>query len=137
VLEDIKNIKCTTSNLRKFGLLIGAILAVLGGLCLWKQNQYYSYLFILATGLIGSGVLYPLLLKPFYLIWMTIATILGWIMTRIILCIVFYFIVTPIGFFARLLGKQFLRLKIDANADSYWIKKDDVPFEKKDYENQY
>ena len=42
---------------------------------------------------------------------MIFAAILGWIMTRVILSLVFYLIMTPIGLITRLLGEDFLKLK--------------------------
>ena len=48
---------------------------------------------------------------------------LGWIMTRVILIIIFYLIVTPIGLIARLFGKQFLDLSLNENVNSFWNKR--------------
>ena len=62
----------------------------------------------------------PFVLKPIYWIWMIFATILGWIMTRIILSLLFYVIITPIGLILRMFGKQFLELKYNKNVNTYW-----------------
>ena len=51
---------------------------------------------------------------------MSFAIILGWFMTRFILSLLFYLIVTPIGLITRVLGKDFLELKKEASNGSYW-----------------
>ena len=76
------------------------------------------------------------MLKPFYLIWMIFAAILGWVMTRVILCLVFYLILTPIGLITRLLGEDFLNLK-RGNFGSYWNNRDAVEELKQDYKKQF
>lgn len=49
----------------------------------------------------------------------------------------FYLVVTPIGLLARLFSKDFLNLKFNRNADSYWIPKGEVKFERSNYERQF
>lgn len=73
-------------------------------------------------------------LKPIYEIWMTLAFCLGWINTRVILILVYYALVTPIGLIAKLFRKDFLNLKLDKNAQSYWQKKEPAGCGKESYE---
>ena len=67
---------------------------------------------------------------------MTFAILLGWVMTRVILSIVFYFIMTPIGLLTRLLGEDFLALK-KSNSGSYWNNRDQSVELNQDYEKQF
>ena len=69
---------------------------------------------------ITFGFLIPIILKPIYIGWMSFAIIIGWFMTRFILSLLFYLIVTPIGLITRVLGKDFLELKKEASNGSYW-----------------
>jgi hypothetical protein len=55
----------------------------------------------------------------------------------VILSVLFYLVVTPIGLLGRLFGKGFLDLKFNRNVDSYWIPKAKVKLEKSDYERQF
>ncbi len=137
LLEELKNIKSGKSELRKFGLTIGIILGLLGGLFLWRGKPYYPYFFIPATALIVLGLAIPQSLKPIYKIWMSIATLMGWFMTRVILSILFYLVVTPISLTARLSGKQFLDVKTDDSQTSYWNYRETKEFEKESYEKQF
>lgn len=137
IIEEIKNIKSGKSNLRQFGITMGIVLILFGGLFLWRDKDYYIYLFIIATVFMILGLAVPFVLKPIHKAWMTISIILGWIMTRVILSILFYLVVTPTSWLARLFGKQFLDLKIDKNARSYWIPKKELKLNKADYEKQF
>lgn len=137
IVEEIKNIKSGKSDLRKFGITMGIVLILFGGLFLWRDKGYYIYLFIIAAAFIIPGLAVPIVLKPVHKTWMTISIILGWIMTRVILSVLFYLVVTPTGWLARLFGKQFLDLKIDKNARSYWIPKKELKLNKADYEKQF
>jgi len=137
IVEEIKNIKSGKSDLRKFGITMGIVLILFGGLFLWRDKDYYIYLFIIAAAFIIPGLAVPIVLKPVHKVWMTISIILGWIMTRVILSILFYLVVTPTRGLARLFGKQFLDLKIDKNINSYWISKQEQKLNKADYEKQF
>ncbi|MFX0197132.1 MAG: SxtJ family membrane protein [Candidatus Hodarchaeota archaeon] len=137
MIEEIKNIKSGRRELRKFGITVGIVLGLLGGLFFWRGRDYYSYFLILSAALILLGLTIPILLKPVYKMWMTLAMLMGWVMTRVILSILFYLVITPIGLLAKLLGKNFLELKFNRNADSYWIPKGKVKSERSCYERQF
>jgi hypothetical protein len=137
IVEEIKTIKSSKSDLRQFGITMGIVLILFGGLFLWRNKDYYIYLFIIAAAFIILGIAVPFVLKPIHKVWMTISIILGWIMTRVILSVLFYLVVTPTSWLASLFGKQFLDLKIDKNARSYWIPKKELKLNKADYEKQF
>jgi hypothetical protein len=67
----------------------------------------------------GLGLVLPRVLKPLYLVWMSLAAILGYFVSRIILTVLYFFVITPIGLFMRLLGKDILDKKMDSR-QSYW-----------------
>lgn len=123
--------------MRKFGITVGILLGLLGGLFLWREREYYCYLLILSAVFLFLGIVVPISLGPIHKVWMTLAVLLGWIMTRAILIVLFYLVVTSIGLLMRLFGKDFLNLKFDEDADSYWISKEKVKFKKSDYERQF
>ena len=83
--EELQNIKSGISELRKFGITIGILLGLVGGLLLWRGRLYYPYFFGIGITLLFFSVGFPNLLKPIYKTWMTIATLMGWFMTRVIL----------------------------------------------------
>ena len=137
MLEEIKNIKSEKSDLRKFGITIGIILLAIAGFLFWKEKE--SFQILLTFGVISCifGIAIPFILKPIYWVWMIFATILGWIMTRVILSLLFYIILTPIGLILRFFGKQFLELRWDKSKESYWNFKTNEHLKKENYENQF
>ena len=124
------------SDLRKFGITIGLILLILAGYFFWKGNESFQLFLIIGTILFALGIAIPAFLKPIYWVWIIFATILGWVMTRLILSLLFYVIITPIGLFPRLFGKQFLELKWKHSQQSYWNMRTHGTFDKKNYERQ-
>ena len=136
MFEEIKNIKTDKKSIRSFGVTIGIILLAIAITLFAKNNLFLKSLGIISSVFLILGIIAPIMLKPFYLIWMIFAMIFGWIMTRVILSLIFYFIVTPIGIIARLLGEDFLALK-KVDSDSYWNNRDSVEELKQDYTKQF
>jgi hypothetical protein len=58
-------------------------------------------------------------------------------MTRVILSLLFYLIITPIGLFLRILGKDLLGLKEEKNQKSYWNMRNSEKEQKQNYEKQF
>ena len=137
MLEEIKNIKSEKSDLRKFGITIGVILLIIAGFLFWKEKESFQILLTFGVTLCILGIAIPIILKPIYWVWMIFATILGWIMTRVILSLLFYIIVTPIGLIPRFFGKQFLELKWDKSKESYWNYRTIKHLKMEDYEKQF
>ena len=135
--EEIKNIKEDKTTLRKFGFTVGTVL-LLVGIVLYLIGKSSSVVFGgIGVLLILFGLILPNILKPLNKIWMTMAVILGWFMSRVILFILYYVIITPIGIFLKLIGKDFLQLKIDKSSKSYWETREKKIAEQIDYERQF
>ncbi len=137
MIEEIKNLKSEKSDLRKFGITIGTVLFIIAGFFFWKEKESFQLFLTIGIILFVTGIAIPIILKPVYWAWMVFATILGWFMTRVILSLLFYVIVTPIGLISRLFGKQFLELKWDKSQDSYWNYRESKELERSNYENQF
>ena len=137
MLEEIKNIKSEKRDLRKFGITIGVILLIIAGFLFWKEKESFQILLTFGVTLCILGIAIPFILKPIYWVWMIFATILGWIMTRVILSLLFYAIITPIGLILRVFGKQFLELRWDKSKESYWNFRTNEHLKKENYEKQF
>src|SRR5207344_1231782 len=120
-LKDIKELKSGTRELRNFGLLVGGIFALLGLLFMARGKSAYPWLLTPGLLLVAFGAIAPRFLKYIYLVWMGFALVLGFLVSHVILTVFFFLVITPIGLIARLAGKDFLRLKLDRQAESYWI----------------
>ncbi|MCX7876199.1 MAG: SxtJ family membrane protein [Melioribacteraceae bacterium] len=135
VKNEIKNLDVSKKSLRKFGVTIGLIFLIVAIFFHWKNNfQYFQLIFyVIGFALVVSGIFFPDGLKNIYKIWMGFAFALGWFVSRLILIILFYFILTPIGIIAKLFGKEFLDLKFIDEKPTFWIMKKN----KTDYEKLY
>ena len=112
----------TRKELRQFGLMVGAVFTVIG---LWPLVFRGEPLRLWAIGtgglLIACGGILPQLLAPIHKGWMWVGHILGWINTRILLGIVFYALITPIGLVFRLMGKDTMRQAFAESSTTYRV----------------
>lgn len=104
------NQAASAKELRSFGLLVGGIFSVIG---LWPMVVHGESLHQWAVGVGGLlmvlGGIVPQALAPVHKGWMWIGHLLGWINTRILLSVVFYGLITPIGIVFRLMGKDTMK----------------------------
>jgi len=147
----IEKVNTSREAVRKTGqafLIAGTVIAAI---IVWKyghgdegwqignalQNDTWKWFLGSGVGLfIMSYVAYPVF-KPIHIGWMKLAFVLGWFMTRVILSIFYYLILTPIGLVLRIGGKDLLDTKINRDAKSYWIKRKLDVFDSTRYENQF
>ncbi|MDX2231896.1 MAG: SxtJ family membrane protein [Leptolyngbyaceae cyanobacterium bins.349] len=113
--------KIDRAGLRQFGLLVGSIIAVVFGILLPFLRHYTSpgWVWVVAAILISLALLAPSALRPVYRVWMRIGEIIGAIETRLILGIIFYSLLTPMGLVMRLLGHDPMQRKLTTNSNSY------------------
>ena len=136
MFEEIRNIKTQKKDLRNFAFMVGIILLFVSGFFYLKNKDLYQLFFYFSMPVILIGIIWPKLIKPFYYFWMLFGILLGWFMTRLILSILFYFIITPIGLFGRAIGKEFLEIK-RVSKDTYWNKRDSRLEKNQNYEKQF
>ena len=99
------------------------MLIIVGGAGLFKHWHVLVVAALWGAGLmlLLGGLLTPRLLEGVYTVWMGIAFGLGWVVSRAILVLLFYLVITPIGMLARLLGKKFIDITFPQAGESYWI----------------
>ena len=136
MIAELNSIKSRRKDLKNFGFAIGFILLIIGLFLFVRGKDLFVYFFSIGSILIILGGITPFILKPIYKIWMIFAVIIGWIMTRIILSVLFFSIITIIGLFTRLIGKDFLNLKSKSN-ESYWNIRNKERELNQDYEKQF
>jgi len=128
----------TNKYLRKFGIALGIILAIIGTIQLLKGHiRIYPWLYAVGILSFVLGIFIPAILKPLYFVFTKIAQLIGSIITGLLLGVVFYVILTPIGLIARLFGKNFLDINWDRRFDTYWVKKGQTDGDVKRYEKQF
>jgi len=123
VRDGLRGLDQTPRALRRFGLLMGA-LALGAGLLLLRRHLPAANPFVaLGLVLLTLAAAAPLVLGPVHTAWMTVALALGWVVSRTILTLVFFLVVTPLALVARLAGKRFLDLGPDRGATTYWVRR--------------
>ena len=137
MVEEIRNIKSGKKELRNFGFTIGIVLLLIAGVLFYKNNNLFISFAYIAGVFIVLGFLFPQLLKPIYFIWMIFAVVIGWIMTRLILSILFFVIISIIRLIAGIFGKSFLELNISKDSKSYWNHRFSDVEMSQDYEKQF
>lgn len=139
LIEEIKHIDSTKKELRKFGISVGLVFFIIGLLFQFVWDSQFTFYVLSGIGLflILFGIVLPKILLPLHKVWMTLALFLGFIMTRVILSILFYIIITFIGLIAKLVRKDFLDRKIDKDQISYWHKREKVDYHKELTERQF
>lgn len=100
------------------------IFAVIASILLYKERGSFIYWYAASGFFAIFAAAAPMALLPLYRIWVKFATALAWFNTRLLLALVFYLVITPIGLIMRLLGKDPLERKIDRSAPTYWKKKE-------------
>ncbi len=136
IFKIINNIKCSKADIKKFGYLFSSIFMCLSIVLWWKHYECVLYLFIASAVMFILSVLKYEMLIPIYKVWMAMSLVLGWIMTRIILSLMYFIGFMLVSIIGRMFGKTFLDQKIDRDAESYWISKI-KPQGIEYYENQY
>lgn len=121
---EIKALNPKKRDLRNLGLVFLVALGLIGAFVWWKGRPAGPWLVGLGLVFGAWGLIWPAGLKPVYKAWMSLAVVLGWFMSRLLLGVVFYLAVTPIGLIMRLVGKDVLDLKM-RDRDSYWHLRDE------------
>ncbi|MEE9166401.1 MAG: SxtJ family membrane protein [Candidatus Neomarinimicrobiota bacterium] len=124
--REMRTLDISNKAIRKFGVVIAVGLGSVGTFVFLRTNNLYSALWLWGIGLLFLilGFILPPVARPFYRLWMLIAYLLGGFVSQIILTLLFYFVLTPIGLVLRLMGKDLLSKNYGSSQESYWVKKD-------------
>ena len=111
------------ADLRWFGRLLPAFVAVLGSLSRWRFGAPIVGDVIWAVGGVVVFVYFlaPSTKRPIFLGWMAAAYPIGWTISHVLLGGIYYLLLCPIGLVLRLMGRDELMLTFDRQAKTYWI----------------
>jgi small-conductance mechanosensitive channel len=127
-LEEQVEQKPDKKELRNFGLLVGGIFNVIGLWPVFLRGEPLRLSAILTGSLlILVGCLVPSWLAWIHRAWMAIGHLLGWINTRIILSVIFYGLITPMGIMFRLLGKDRVQQGFSNSSSTYRVNRQPRP----------
>jgi hypothetical protein len=111
------------SSDRGFGFVFAGFFAIVAVVRWWKEHGGAGWFVAAALAMLGVSLLRPALLAPFNRVWTKLALVLSKIMNPVIMAILFFIVVAPIGLLMRLTGKRPLALAFDPAAKSYWIER--------------
>lgn len=122
------NEQTDVKQLRSFGLTVGGVFLLIGLWPLvWRGEGMRFWAVIPAAVLIPLGLILPRVLAPLYKGWMAVGHVLGWINTRIILGVLYYGLVVPMGLAMKLLGHDPMRRAWVPGMDTYRVVREPRP----------
>jgi hypothetical protein len=108
---------------RGFGLVFAGFFALLAALSLWRGSHSWHWTLPVAAVFLAVALTVPRLLNPLNRLWLKFGLLIYKVMNPLILGLLFFVTITPIGLAMRVFGKDFLRLRLDRSAKSYWIER--------------
>ena len=109
---------------KSFGLVFGVVFAVIGLRPLLNVQPIRFWALVVSVLLVLLSYALPQILAPFNRLWFLFGRLLHKIVNPIVMGLIFYTTVTPIGLILRLLGKRPIPVKFDPDIESYWIKRE-------------
>jgi len=107
---------------RKFGLIVSVFISLVFVVKYFRTGTYSTALIVIICAILSISFFSPAILRPLLKIWLKIGHILGLINSKIILCVVFFLVVTPIAMFTKIvLRKDPLKLG-KSSSNSFWQK---------------
>ena len=143
LISEVKNgvsrLQQSNRDMKKFGITMAVAFGVLAILLFFfGSHPERAYWFGgIGAAFLVLGFLLPSILRPFHKWWMGLALVLGYFMSRLLLTLLFFLVITPIGFFMRFVGKDLLNEKLQPDAETYWIKRDKQDVEPDRYQKLY
>ena len=120
------------SSNKSFGLVFFVIFIIIALWPLLNDGNIRIWSIIVSIIFLILGLLNSKILTPFNKLWMRLGALLGIIVSPIVMGVVYFGIITPIGLIMKLFGKDVLNLKLDKNKKTYWTLKKKIPSKMKD-----
>ena len=110
------------SSNRSFGIVFFIVFLIIGTYPMLNEGNVRFWSLIFSVIFLILGILNSEFLTPLNKIWFKFGIFLGKIFSPLIMALIFFLVVTPIGLVLRLIGKDVLNLKFNNNK-SYWVEK--------------
>lgn len=125
------------SSDRFFGLTFFVVFLIIGLLPLLSRGSVRPLALGFALAFLAVSLLAPAVLGPLNRMWLKFGALLHRITSPILLGVMFFGVITPIGFLMRRAGKDLLRTKFDPQCTSYWIRREPPGPEKSSLKRQF
>lgn len=116
----------TDGELRWFGPLFLLFSGMIGAVVRWRFDspQLATWVWALGGATVVVYYLFPQSRRTIFMAWLGAVYPIGWVLSHILLGVVFYFVVLPIGLLLRLARYDPLTRKFDQKVTSYWIERE-------------
>ena len=117
-----KNLPATSSQLRLFGVLLAIFFGLVGGLVLYHSSSWTLASTIWCVALVICAFYYSSKSAQHFIFraWMAAVYPIGWFISHMLLAIIYYLLITPIGLVVRLFRSDPLQRDFDRSATTYW-----------------
>jgi len=112
-----------TSSDRSLGFVFSVFFAVVGFWPFPKHGSFHAWALYVAATFLLIALIKPTLLTQLNRFWTALGFALHKIISPLILGVIFWGLFTPLAFFMRMFGKDFLDLNLCGSRDSYWVKR--------------
>lgn len=128
--------RLTRAEGRKFGLTVGTAFAVLGGVATWRGHPVPAAVFAALGGLlILAGLILPGRLGPVHRAWMGLAHAISKVTTPIVLGVIYFVVLAPVGVMMRLFGRNPIAPPV--RDGSFWMLRSEAGHRRSDLERQF
>tara|TARA_B100001175_G_scaffold151142_1_gene128089 strand:+ start:233 stop:616 length:384 start_codon:yes stop_codon:yes gene_type:complete len=127
----MKDIKISSN--RSFGIVFFVVFFIIAVYPIFKGGDLRTWSIVISLIFLVLGILNSKLLLPLNKIWFKFGLFLGKLVSPIVMGIIFFLVVTPIGLFMKLLGKDLINLKLNKK-NTYWVEKEE---QKSKMKNQF
>ena len=111
------------SSNRSFGIIFFIVFLLISVWPIMDGQAFRVWSLVISLIFLILGILNSKILTPFNLAWIKLGEILGRFIAPVVMAVIYFLIVTPIGLFMRIIGKDLLNIKFSQNS-SYWIKRE-------------
>lgn len=111
------------SSNKSFGVVFFLVFGLLGIWPYLSGGDPIYWLILLSIIFLFLGLINSKVLSPFNKIWIKFGEILGRIIAPLVMGIIYFIILTPIGILMKFLGKDLLNIKFSQTQKSYWLKR--------------
>ena len=120
----MKKVSVKISSNRSFGFVFFVVFLAISLWPLKSQGDLRLWALILSLIFLVLGVLNSKFLTPLNKLWYKFGILLGTILSPIVMGVVFFIVVTPIGLVMRFLGKDLLRINKNKFVSTYWVNRE-------------
>ncbi|HSM35506.1 MAG TPA: SxtJ family membrane protein [Longimicrobiales bacterium] len=120
-IPDLHDSGRSQAELRRFGLVMAGAIALLGGYFHWRGHAVAPWVAGLGGVFLLTALAVPRSLGPVERFWLAIGKALGAVVTRTILTLAFFLVITPLGLAMRVFAGETLGKRPDATMKTYWV----------------